>query len=146
VSRRDIYSDIAAIGNPLPVPPDPDSDVPEDGYRHECWQVQQAREEEIEYLRVNAEEGGIDPLLGALSAARRAKELAEERIRQLVAYGREFIQPRPYTLADLAEAAGMSISGVRTAYGHPDVDAVADATGAKPRDWRAADPHDVKAP
>jgi hypothetical protein len=34
----------------------------------------------------------------------------------------------------------MSISGVRTAYQHRDVDAVADATGAKPRDWRAPEP------
>ncbi|TWG21402.1 hypothetical protein [Actinoplanes teichomyceticus] len=30
----------------------------------------------------------------------------------------------------------MSISGVRTAYNHRDVD----ATGAKPREWRAQDP------
>jgi hypothetical protein len=47
---------------------------------------------------------------------------------------------------DLAAAAGMSISGVRTAYGHRDVDQVADATGAKQREWRAPDPDDGKAP
>ncbi|MGK5673302.1 hypothetical protein ACSNOB_10710 [Micromonospora sp. URMC 106] len=75
-----------------------------------------------------------------LPDARRAKEQAEELIRELLAYGREFVQPRPYTLGDLAAASGMSISGVRTAYGRRDVDAVADATGAKPRDWRAQDP------
>lgn len=42
----------------------------------------------------------------------------------------------------------MSISGVRTAYQHRDVDAVADATGAKPRDWRAPgpDPGEGEAP
>ena len=34
----------------------------------------------------------------------------------------------------------MSVSGVRTAYGHRDVDAVATATGAKPREWRAQAP------
>jgi hypothetical protein len=63
-----------------------------------------------------------------------------QRIRELLAYGREFVQPRPYTLGDLAAAAGMSISGVRTAYGHHDVDQVAATTSAKPRDWRAPDP------
>jgi hypothetical protein len=31
----------------------------------------------------------------------------------------------------------MSISGVRTAYGHTDVATVASATGLKPREWRA---------
>ena len=31
--------------------------------------------------------------------------------------------PRPYRLADIAAAAGMSISGVRTAYTEHDVDA-----------------------
>ncbi|MFD1372930.1 hypothetical protein [Actinoplanes sichuanensis] len=34
----------------------------------------------------------------------------------------------------------MSISGVRTAYRHRDVDAVAVATGAKPRNWRTPEP------
>ncbi|MFK4243850.1 hypothetical protein ACI2KV_13320 [Micromonospora chokoriensis] len=34
----------------------------------------------------------------------------------------------------------MSISGVRTAYQHRNVDAAAGATGAKPCDWRAPDP------
>jgi len=33
----------------------------------------------------------------------------------LIAYGRRFTHPRPYKLIDLANAAGMSISGVRTA-------------------------------
>ncbi|MET7372570.1 hypothetical protein [Micromonospora arida] len=83
---------------------------------------------------------GINPLIGALADARRAKEEAEQRIRELVAYGREFVQPRPYTLGDLAAGAGMSISCTRTAYSHRDVAQVADATGAKPREWRAPGP------
>jgi hypothetical protein len=66
----------------------------------------------------------LDPLLAALTAARHAKEEAEQRIRELLAYGREFVRPRPYTLAVLAEAAGMSISGVRIAYGQRDINAV----------------------
>ncbi len=36
-------------------------------------------------------------------------------IRILLAYARELATPRPYRLADLADAAGKSLSGVRTA-------------------------------
>jgi hypothetical protein len=57
---------------------------------------------------------------------------AEARMRLLIAYGREFTRPRPYRLEDLARAAGMSISGVRTAYDDDEVAEVARLTGAKP--------------
>lgn len=62
-----------------------------------------------------------DPLLLALADARHRKEQADQMIRLLVAWGREHAKPRPYRLADLAEAAGMSISGIRAAYGPADV-------------------------
>ena len=62
-----------------------------------------------------------DPLLSAIRVARYRKQQAEQDLRLLIAYGREFVRPRPYRLADLAEAAGMSVSGVRTAYDHRDV-------------------------
>ena len=38
-------------------------------------------------------------------------------------------QPRPYRLADLADAAGMSLSGIRTAYTQADIDRAAQLTG-----------------
>ena len=59
---------------------------------------------------------GADALLVALARARRRHRLAQEELRRLLAYGREFARPRAYRLVDLAEAAGMSVSGVRTAY------------------------------
>ncbi len=62
-----------------------------------------------------------DALLLALADARHRKQQADQMIRLLVAYGRELATPRPYRLADLAEAAGMSISGIRTAYQPSDV-------------------------
>ena len=65
-----------------------------------------------------------DVLLAALADARRRKEQAAQDMRLLLAYAREFAVPRPYRLADLAEAAGMSISGVRIAYTSADVEAV----------------------
>ena len=64
-----------------------------------------------------------DPVLAALRAARDRRDQADRDIRILLAYARELATPRPYRLADLADAAGKSISGVRTAYTTADVDA-----------------------
>ncbi len=62
-----------------------------------------------------------DPLLAALTDARQRKQQAEHDTRLLLAYARCLTRPRPYKLADLADAAGMSISGVRTAYTDDDL-------------------------
>ncbi|MDG4829256.1 hypothetical protein O7627_08050 [Solwaraspora sp. WMMD1047] len=133
--RPDIFEDVAAILHPIPQPIHPE-DEHDDGFQAATAEASDAQQRTAEDLRLSWEHGDQDPLIGALNTARRAKEQAEEQIRQLVAYGREFVQPRPYTLGDLAAAAGMSISGTRTAYGHRDVDAVAATTGTKPREWR----------
>jgi hypothetical protein len=63
-----------------------------------------------------------DPVLAALRAARTRRDHADRDIRILLAYARELAAPRPYRLADLAEATGRSISGVRTAYTAADID------------------------
>jgi hypothetical protein len=79
------------------------------------------------------EAGGMttkdDPLLAALADAAERKQRADHDIRLLLAYAREQVQPRPYRLADLADAAGMSVSGVRTAYTRADIDQAARLTG-----------------
>jgi hypothetical protein len=62
-----------------------------------------------------------DALLAALADARRRKDQAARDIRLLLAYAREIVAPRPYRLADLAQAAGLSISGIRIAYTASDV-------------------------
>ena len=59
--------------------------------------------------------------LSALREARQRKQQADHELRLLIAYAREVVRPRPYRLADLAQAAGMSISGVRVAYNHDDI-------------------------
>jgi hypothetical protein len=64
----------------------------------------------------------LDPLLDALREARDRRDQADRDIRILLAYARELTSPRPYRLADLAAAAGMSISGVRVAYTHQHVE------------------------
>jgi hypothetical protein len=53
--------------------------------------------------------------------ARRRRLQDEQDLRNLIAYAREFMHPRPYRLIDLAEAAGLSISGVRINYDKDDV-------------------------
>ena len=70
-----------------------------------------------------------DPLLAALIDARERRQRADHDLRLLLAYAREHVQPRPYRLADLAQAAGMSISGVRTAYTQADTEHAARLTG-----------------
>jgi len=66
-----------------------------------------------------------DALLSALRDARQRKQQADHELRLLLAYAREVVTPRPYRLADLAQAAGMSISGVRVAYNQADVEQAA---------------------
>ena len=73
-----------------------------------------------------------DVLLAALADARRRKEQAARDTRLLLAYAREIAEPRPYRLADLAEAAGMSISGIRTAYSQSDIQDAAQLVGGNP--------------
>jgi hypothetical protein len=72
---------------------------------------------------VNAIWQATDPVLAALRAARARRDQANRDIRILLAYARELTTPRPYRLADLADATGKSISGIRTAYTTADVDA-----------------------
>jgi hypothetical protein len=88
-----------------------------------------------ERLRATAEIVGFyghDPLLTTLAGLRRQRHDLDAAMRRLLAYGREFSRPRPYRLADLADAAGMSISGVRTAYDADEIRQVARATGLTP--------------
>jgi hypothetical protein len=79
-----------------------------------------------------------DPLLAALANARRRRDQADREIRLLLAYAREVITPRPYRLADLADAAGMSISGVRIAYTLADQAHVTAVIGTAPWQLQAA--------
>jgi hypothetical protein len=80
-----------------------------------------------------------DPLLAALADAVQRKQQAAKDLRLLLAYAREIVTPRPYRLADLAQAAGISISGVRTAYTDADIQQAARlASGCHQRHVEAA--------
>jgi hypothetical protein len=75
-----------------------------------------------------------DYILEMLRDARRRRDQADRQIRLLLAFAREHSRPRPYRLADLAEATGMSISGVRTAYTAADIEQVNAVIAATYRD------------
>jgi hypothetical protein len=80
-----------------------------------------------------------DPLLAALTEARQRRDKADRDMRLLLAYAREITAPRPYRLADLAHAAGMSVSGIRAAYTPGDIQhATRLLGGAAERHLRAA--------
>ena len=84
-------------------------------------------------------QAGPDPLLVALAESRQRRDQADRDMRLLLAFAREITVPRPYRLADLAEAAGMSISAIRAAYTPGDVQhATRLLGGAAERHLRAA--------
>ena len=92
-----------------------------------------------------------DPVLDALRSARERRDQADRDIRLLLAYARELATPGPYRLADLADATGKSISGIRTAYTTADVDAARrilhDTGGAYDAADRPGDgDHDLRRP
>ena len=119
MAAYDICADIAVVLNPMPAPADDDWGAP-------VARVADEREEEAQQLRVVWEEGGIDPLLSTLAGLRAQRLRLEADMRLLIAYARRFTHPRPYKLIDLANAAGMSISGVRTAYDTDEIDQTAE--------------------
>ena len=51
----------------------------------------------------------VDPLLAMLAGLRRQRLEAEMTSRLLIAYGREFVRPRPYRLVDLADGRHASV-------------------------------------
>jgi hypothetical protein len=85
-------------------------------YPTDCWHASPRH-------RTEAEEG--DELAGELASCRRRIDAERYRLGLLLAYAREFKGRRPYPLAYLADAAGMTPSGVRTAYRPSDVEDVA---------------------
>ena len=129
MTANDICADIAAVLNPMPAPADQEQD---DDWGTPAARVWEEREEEAGQLRVSWEEGGIDPLLSTLASLQTQRLRLEADMRLLIAYARRFTHPRPYKLVDLAEAAGMSISGVRIAYDDDELSQLAELLGRAP--------------
>ncbi len=134
MTARDIITDLTDLTFPLPEEPEFDDEDEATAWRAMADAAAEDRENYEQRLRLTWEhQDGYDPLLGEIEMARHAMLQAEARMRLLIAYGREFTRPRPYKLEALAAAAGMSISGTRTAYGEDEIAEVAGLTGTRPR-------------
>jgi hypothetical protein len=126
--------EIAAILIPWPEPDPDDQEYSEEQLAQERERAWRQRQDLAADLATGWDDPqGLDPLLACLAGARRRMLAAETEIRMLIAYGREFARPRPYRLADLADASGMSISGARTAYTPDEVEDVAEQIGRPAR-------------
>jgi len=130
-----MITDLTDLTHPIPEEPREFADEDEGtGWRAMADEAIEEREAYEQRLRLTwDQQDDFDPLLDEIAAARYAMLQAEARMRLLIAYGREFIRPRPYRLEDLARASGMSISGVRTAYDEDEIAEVARLTGTRPR-------------
>lgn len=147
---RDVIDDLVDLLYPWPERPatvlgpdgdpgDADEVADEEGYDAARYAVEQERQAFVDNLRAaqDADDDvyeGFNPLINELRRARADRDHASARIKLLVAYGREFIA-RPYTLGTLAQAGGLSTSGVRTVYSPADIDEVSRRIGraARPR-------------
>ena len=125
---NDTFADIAALLNPMPARTDDDDEF----YGDMAGGVLREREELAENLRLAWEQEEEDPLLSMLEQLRAQRLRLEADMRLLIAYGRCFTHPQPYKLISLANAAGMSISGVRTAYDADEVDQAAEILNRRP--------------
>ena len=92
-----------------------DGNADDDAYDYMAQEAWQERESLAETLRLSWQEDA-DPLLSTLADLRQQRLRLEADMRLLMAYGRCFTHPRPCKLIDLANAAGLSISGVRIAF------------------------------
>ena len=126
MTLHDMCEDVAALLNPMPAPAGNGEESDEEARSHAAAAARQEREEMAEGLRTGWSEGDIDPLLSTLTFLRNRRLQLEAEMRLLIAYGRCFTHPRPYKLIDLANAAGMSISGIRTAYDTDEIDQAAE--------------------
>ncbi|MEV6318979.1 hypothetical protein [Streptomyces sp. NPDC051776] len=122
-------NDIAALRFPMPQP----GDVrPADAYDDACEQVAAQREEAATNLEAASEGLDEDALLLALKDITARRNALDAEMRRLLAYGREFHGKRAYELDPLAEATGLTASGVRTAYGQAEVEQVERELHRKP--------------
>lgn len=125
--RDPLLRDVVAILCPEPPKPPPEAD--REHYEHYETQLEALDDDRnamAERLDAITDSGDIDPLLAALGDVSYTINRKEHARRLLLAYARQFVPGRSYTLEALAEATGMSASGIRTAYKQSDVDYVAE--------------------
>ncbi|MFF4617718.1 hypothetical protein [Nonomuraea jabiensis] len=112
----DIFEDIAALLHRLPLA----STCADDVSIHQlAADLKRKREAEVRALTEvhQAATDGSDPLLDKLRELSALKREIDEQLSHLIVYSRHFVRPRPYQLSLVADATGLSISGVRAISG-----------------------------
>ncbi|MFD0480404.1 hypothetical protein ACFQ0B_78985 [Nonomuraea thailandensis] len=112
-----MLTDLAAIRYPMPVVTEHDESTSE-AFDAAAAGVEEARAAFVESLDAawNAHGPGFDPLLTTIEDLVAIKKDADTQIRLLLAYGRAYVAPRPYTLESLGQAADLSPSGASRAF------------------------------
>lgn len=128
-----LIDEIAAVRFPLPEPPDVETANVADRIAYEAFRDQAYRDrKEFAGNLANAmdattedPEEEADPVLTAIYDAAGDRDLADQAVRRLIAYAREYIPGRrEYPLRALAQAAGRSESWTGKAYGDSERNAV----------------------
>ncbi|NBE94580.1 hypothetical protein [Nonomuraea sp. K271] len=126
---KEITEELAKVLIPEPARGEDESDH---DYRARVASAGEARNALVGELMMAAGASATeDPVLARLVELAAQKREIQRQIRLIVAYAREFVRPEPYRLRALAEAAGMSISTIRTVYDTDDKIAVATRIGRK---------------
>ncbi|MFI6736921.1 hypothetical protein ACIBI9_28680 [Nonomuraea sp. NPDC050451] len=133
MTSREMLTDLAAIRHPMPVATEHD-DTTSESFDTAVAAIEEARAAFVESLDAawNASGPGFDPLLTTIEDLVVVKKDADTQIRLLLAYGRAYVAPRPYTLEILGQAADLSPSGASRAFGADEVVEVGDRTGLRP--------------
>ncbi|MEO3799267.1 hypothetical protein [Nonomuraea sp. B1E8] len=126
---KEITEELAKVLIPEPVK---DEDEEPTDYAARARSASEARNTLVgELMMAAGASPAEDPVLARLGELAAQRREIQRQIRLITAYAREFVRPEPYRLRALAEAAGMSISSIRTAYDAEDKIAVATRIGRK---------------
>ncbi|MFK0297239.1 hypothetical protein ACIQU6_43160 [Streptomyces sp. NPDC090442] len=121
--------ELAAVIHPMP---EPGSVTPQECFGDACDQVERERQQCADHLQAVFLGTEEDPLILALQQAQEQREAAEQLIRRLLAYAREFKPRRSYSLGKLAGPSGYTPSGVRSAYTSTEVDLIQEQINRAP--------------
>jgi hypothetical protein len=126
---REIAEELAKVLIPEPAQ-GPDEDQKD--YAARAGEVRKARKALVGELTMAAAASPTDdPVLARLEELATQRREIQRQMRLITAYAREFVRPEPYRLRALSDAAGLSISSIRTIYNMEDKITVATRIGRR---------------
>lgn len=104
----------------------------EDGHRQMDAQIEEQRISYESQLRLMWEIGEVNPLLYQIRQTRDELDQAEEHLRRMLAFAREFATPQHYRDDELAAAALIPPEELHNSYGEDDIEVITEITGLAP--------------